>query len=855
MPRGRLARRVALAACLAGAAAPAAAQQLGPSTGGLEAIEQARRFVGQHKRVLMIAAHPDDENTELLAVLARGWGAEAAYLSLSRGEGGQNLIGAELGPALGVLRSEELLAARRLDGARQYFTRAYDFGFSKTLADTWRFWPADSVLKDVVRVVRAFRPQVVVSIFAGTPQDGHGQHQAAGWAAREAFSAAADPARFPELEQELGLRPWAPAKLYQSARFDTAGAGLVLEGGELDRAVGQSFTQIAMRSRSLHRSQDMGAAQRLGPSPIRLRLVEDRTGAGSAAPMFAGVDTSFAAALGLAGLAAAEANAVQRVLLAAAGTPAMRPDLVLARDRIERALASRPGPEMRDQLRRVDEFLFRTSEVLCDATTATPRAVPGRRLPVVLQCWNASPRPVRVQMALLGGVLGNPATARDHALAPGGLVADTLDVVVPEGTQPTRPYYLELAPDGALYRWPDRERTLGGLPFGPPVLEAAFALSTGGTAVMEVVHRAVDQAVGEVRRPLAAVPRVAATLDPGTALWPAGAPVARRFTVTLHHYGPDTTEVTARLEAPEGWRVSPPQPVRFVREGEERRIQFTVTPAPRAGGRHVVQLHLDGPGADGPAVGVSTVEYPHIRPRQLVTAAASVLVVAPLARPAAPGRIAYVRGAADRVPEALEAMGVPVTLLTGDSLAATPLARFATVVIGPRAYESDPALARHSGRLLDYARRGGTVIVQYQQQPYFLGGFAPYLLSLTERPGAAPVRVSAPRVAEEDAAVTLLEPAHPVFRGPNRIGPGDWEGWVQERGLYFARAWGPEWTPLLEAADEGEAPQRGGLLVGRVGTGWYVYTGLSFFRQLPAAVPGAARLFLNLLALGRPVAR
>ena len=274
---------------------PAHAQSLGPSTGGIVALDQSLRFLGHTRRVLMIAAHPDDEDTELLTVLARGMGAETAYLALTRGEGGQNLIGNELGPALGVLRTEELLAARTLDGARQYFTRAYDFGFSKSLADTWKFWPADSVLKDVVRTIRRFQPQVIVAVFSGTPRDGHGQHQASGWAAREAFKAAADPGRFPELAAE-GLAPWTAAKLYQSARFDSDTGVATLDGGALDRAVGQSFLQIAMRGRSLHRSQDMGVAQRMGPSAVRIRLVEDRTGAG--AELFAGIDTSLAASLG-----------------------------------------------------------------------------------------------------------------------------------------------------------------------------------------------------------------------------------------------------------------------------------------------------------------------------------------------------------------------------------------------------------------------------------------------------------------------------------------------------------------------------------------------------------------------------
>jgi LmbE family N-acetylglucosaminyl deacetylase len=264
-----------------------------PSTGGIVALDHELRMLGHYRRVLLIGAHPDDEDTELLTMLVRGLGAEAAYLSLNRGEGGQNLIGPELGEALGLLRTEELLAARRLDGARQYFTRAYDFGFSKSLEETWSHWPQDTILKDVVRIVRRFRPQIIVSVFSGTPRDGHGQHQAAGWSAFEAFQAAGDSTRFPELEREEGLRAWTPLKLYRSTRFDTAATTLTLEGGVLDRSVGKSYHQIAMASRSLHRSQDMGRIQEVGPSLIRVALVEDRTG-GGARGFFDGIDTSFA---------------------------------------------------------------------------------------------------------------------------------------------------------------------------------------------------------------------------------------------------------------------------------------------------------------------------------------------------------------------------------------------------------------------------------------------------------------------------------------------------------------------------------------------------------------------------------
>ena len=367
------------------AALPAAAQLSPPSTGGAVGLAHELRFLGHDERVLMIGAHPDDEDTELLTLLTRGMGAESAYLALNRGEGGQNLIGPELGEALGLLRTEELLGARRLDGAHQYFTRAYDFGFSKTLEDTWQHWPRDSVLKDVVRIIRKFRPQVVVSIFSGTPRDGHGQHQAAGWAAHEAFLIAGDSSRFPELQREEGLAPWTPLKLYRSARFDTSATTLTLDGGALDPAVGQTFHQIAMRGRSNHRSQDMGQLQRIGPSPVRVSLWEDRSG-GRGSGLFGGIDTTLAHWAAGAGHPAA---ALDRFAALVDSLRARRNDPTDARFRgladsaAAALLAARDtaDPVWVDQWHHLGEVRVMASGVLFDGVAGDSVVAPGGTLP------------------------------------------------------------------------------------------------------------------------------------------------------------------------------------------------------------------------------------------------------------------------------------------------------------------------------------------------------------------------------------------------------------------------------------------------------------------------------------------
>jgi LmbE family N-acetylglucosaminyl deacetylase len=851
-------------------------------------------MLGHYKRVLMIGAHPDDEDTELLTILVRGMGAEAAYLSLNRGEGGQNLIGPELGEALGLLRTEELLAARRLDGARQYFTRAYDFGYSKTLDETWQHWPKDELLKDVVRIVRKFRPQIIVSIFSGTPRDGHGQHQAAGWLAREAFRVAGDSVRFPELANE-GLLPWSPLKLYRSARFDSAATTLTLEGGVLDRAVGKSFHQIAMAGRSLHRSQDMGRIQQLGPSEVRLSLVEDRTGNGGSS-LFGGIDTTLAGMpLGERRLLRGSATLVPRsdspALLrryqaridsvrALAGGENTRARALLNRaardldaavvgtgrgDTLDRGRFYTRGIELTDQLAHLNAAAGYLSRVVFDALVDDDRVVAGQPLQWTLSTWNASAdshmsQVSAAQCILLAGCQ-SPQTMPTQRLEPGQIESDTVTFNVLDEQPITTPYFLQAPRDGDMYVWPKQTRNSlltpvpYGEPFQPPEFAASAELTNPGADSVEAdfwteaVFRTVDQSRGEVRRPVIVVPRVDVKLDPATELWPLSSTGAHRFTVTLTHGARDSTSGTIGLQLPRGWPRVPDQRFHFDKEDEHETFEFAVRPpAPlRAGSFEVKAVARD---KDGTAydVGVYTVDYPHIHARTYPRAARTVLRVAPLVLPRL-SRVGYVRGAADRVAEALESVGVPLTLLGPAALEQGDLSRYDAIIVGPRAYEVDSALVENNRRLLDYARRGGLVIVQYQQQAYFNGGFAPYPLQVG---GPAPQgTVTHDRVTDEHAPVRAITANHPVLIAPNRLVSSDWDGWIQERGLYFARSWDSHYQPILRMNDPGEAPLAGGLLIAPLGKGTYVYTGLSFFRQLPAAVPGAFRLFANLLALGR----
>jgi LmbE family N-acetylglucosaminyl deacetylase len=759
-------------------------------------------------------------------LLSRGLGAQAAYLSLTRGEGGQNLIGAELGPGLGIIRTEELLAARDLDGARQYFTRAYDFGFSKSADEAFRFWPRDSLLKDVIDVIRRFRPQIIVSVFSGTPADGHGQHQVAGLVARQAFDALRD-------------STWGPVKLYRSTRFDSAATTLTLPVGTLDPVIGQSYYQLAMASRSRHRSQDMGQLQRPGPSNVRLSLITTRPAA-SGVGLFAGVDTVVHGA-GMERYAAL-------IDSARAALNPWRPAAALPY--LSRALHLLGGADA-DQRALLERAVAIASGVAIDGTTDDGIVTQGQRLQVELNVWNAGDGAVRVDSLEVRAPAGWTVERLDFggaSVSAGAVSTQRFVVGVAREADRTQPYFLRRprTNGGGLYDWTGVPPDVRGLPFDPPPIEARVRLTIAGepvTLTREVVYRYRDQAIGEVRRPLFVTRTFDVAIAPDEVLWPVdgGGKDPRHFTVTITNRarGPASARVT--FTTPAGWPPVPAESLAFGKEDETKSITVALAPPLQRLAPGSYELRATAVGADGRRNdgGLEVIDYPHIRPRAAVQGSVARIRAAAIALPSL-SRVGYVRGASDRVPEALQAVGVPIELLGPDSLARGDLSRYDAIVIGSRAYETDPALVANNGRLLEYARAGGLLLVQYQQYPFVDGGYAPYRLSIG-RPHD--------RVTDETAPVTPLDPAHPAFHYPNEIAAGDWRGWVQERGLYFAHDWDTTYVPILETHDAPGPELSGGVLVAPLGRGTYVYTGLSFFRQLPAGVPGAYRLFANLLGL------
>jgi hypothetical protein len=513
-------------------------------------------------------------------------------------------------------------------------------------------------------------------------------------------------------------------------------------------------------------------------------------------------------------------------------------------------------PEVETQLRNASTALANARGLVFDAVAGTADVVPGQVLEVTSTLWNAGPEPVRGRIRLTG-LAGLPA-AREVAVGPGELLTVVDTIRIPSGAT-TEPYFLRLPRDGAMYRWgnsPD-----AGQAASPPLLTAIAQVDGNVRIAHEVTYRWRDPAYGERRERLLVVPKVGVRLDRSMIVWPLASREPRTVNVTLSHASTDTASGEVRLELPAGWPAPPAQPFRLTRKGEEASFSFVLSPppAPAAG---AFEMRAIAVASDGMRYDESSqiIAYPHIARRGMSRTAVGTIRVMEIAVPSLRG-VGYVRGPADGVPEALAGLGVPVVELTPDSLARGDLSRFDAVIIGSRAYETVPAVQEFNARLLAYARAGGLLLVQYQQYEFFSGSFAPFPMTLggqslgsflsgkatMPQPGVRPD--SHDRVTDETAPVRVVNPASPVMRTPNAIGPADWGGWVQERGLYFARDWAPEYRPVLEMHDPGEPPLRGGLLVAPVGQGTYVYTGIAFFRELPAGVPGAYRLFMNLLAL------
>lgn len=817
------------------------------------------RKLATTKSVLVIGAHPDDEDNQLLSYLSLHDGAAVSYLSLTRGEGGQNSIGSELGPALGVLRTGELLAARSADQSMQYFTRAYDFGFSKTAEETFQHWPRDSVLADVVRIIRRVRPDIIVTIFSGTPRDGHGHHQVSGILAREAFAAAADPNRFPE-QIRAGLRAHRALQLVQATGYRQADPTQRFATGTVDPLFGRSYAQIAAIGRSRHRSQDMGQVQTIGPRFTSVRVLKSMRDADSL--LFSGYVTQpgamaredHEAAPVQSALADYDsAVAAAQASLTAYTTQRVAHVLAPVRSEVAGVMSRIRNPDlkkrMEEKLVLLDKTMLQAAGVVVDAVADREMIIPGSTFNLDVTIWNAGKDSLRI----LGiePVIPNGWSASGDT---GGGSVDNDSVLtrrfsirVPPDASISQPYFLARPHTGDTYAWPSSSAVAGDAFDAEPV-RAAVQLLTGSARVADTVpatHRVVDRRQGEVRRAVHVAPAFAIRPEPSTSVMTlasvsSGSAKGLAVTAEITSNGAAAT-LTVQPQLPPGWRAVPAQVNLPVASRVIANARFIVN-APRkvAPGRFEIGFVAYDSAGRRFDLSQRIVDYPHIRNQVLFEPAVQHVHVLDV-RLTRGLRVGYVVGMDAAVPELLEQLGIVVERLDEGALAKADLGRYDAIVIGSRAYEVRPDLIAHNARVLDYARRGGNVIVQYQQYEFVRGGFAPFSLTLA-RPHD--------RITDENSPVGFIDPSSPVLTHPNRITQQDFTGWVQERALYMPNTWSPEFKEVLEMADPGEAPRRGAILTARLGKGTYTYTGISFFRQIPAGVPGALRLFVNLLSLG-----
>ena len=800
------------------------------------------RVVGS---VLYVAAHPDDENTSLIAYLSKGRLMRVGYLSMTRGSGGQNLIGSETGEALGVIRTQELLVARGVDGAEQYFTRAVDFGYSKTADETMEIWGHDEILSDVVWVIRNFRPDVIVTRFPTGTSGGHGHHQASAILAKEAFAAAADPKRFPE--QLKTVKPWRAKRiLWNVFRLDPAPrdpklpALLTVDLGKYNPLLGQSYTEISAASRSMHKSQGFGAAERRGPVPNYFEVLDGEPAGAERGDILDGVTTDWSRLPG--------GEGVGRIL--AEAERAFEPDAphriipILARARAAmRSVGDDPWVALKR--RELEEVIRSCAGLWLEAIAQQPFVLPGGNVQVSVSILNRSEASVTVAAiemphgATLRSAADSNATFQHRPLPLNTPLDGAATVTLPEPVDITHPFWLR----GRSSEGANEVATLALLlrAENPPALTVRFDLEIAEQKIeyeVPVLYRWTDRVAGERYRPLEISPPVALRFERGVYLFADDSP--REMRVVVEAPGGAVTG-PVRLDLPRGWRATPaettvtvngpdaPASLRFwVRPGavETSSAPLGVSASMSIGGSRQTRSR-------------TVIDHSHIPVMTLFPQAEARLVRADVKR--AGSRVGYVMGSGDDVPAALEQMGYKVTLLSDDDIESTPLKAYDAIVVGIRAYNTRPRLRAMQDHLFDYVSNGGTLVVQYNTAED----------ALQDKLGPYPFRISRDRVTVEGSTVRFAPPDHPLLNAPNRIGPADFEGWVQERGLYFANPWNPKYeTPLL-MSDPGEQPTGGSLLASRHGKGTYIYTGISWFRQLPAGVPGAYRLFANLVGGGR----
>jgi LmbE family N-acetylglucosaminyl deacetylase len=859
-----------------------------PQETGASGLKLMLRRLQTTGRLMQVDAHPDDEDGGMLTLESRGRGVSTVLMTLTRGEGGQNELGSNLFDVLGVVRTLEVLAADRYYGVEQRFSRVADFGYSKTPEETFQKWEGhDVALGDIVRVIRTFRPDVLIARFSGTPRDGHGHHQASAILTKEAFRTAADPNRFPEQIAE-GLQPWQPKKLYignvcgfGASSCDAGNYTVKLNTGKEDPVLGESYVQFAVEGLRHQRSQALGGVSiPKGDRFAHYKLVDSvvespKDSDGHEQDFFDGVDTT------LPGLASRLGTEEKKV-------PWLREQLSRIQQRIAEAEhnvdsdSANSAMDLLSGRKAADDLLqrVRQSSLPDDAKNWLALELETKRnqlqqtanvaLGLELKATYDGPPASSPESAAMA-VPGVSVAVKSLGFARSGIAVSAKLILDAPGCQQsaqggkstdkpsvaefdfrmtpctkagyTRPYWHRHDPERDALNTID-EPQYQTLPFPPPpfyvVMEYQYEGLQGSIEVPVMVRfKWPDGTIGE--HPLAIGPEFSLALTPASNVIPSDLRGSTSAKATARDQGTGS-KAEISLSLPKNWRGDPQRESAAIPKNESKDASFQVFPSELKERQTNIRAELtSGKKSYGEGYSVVTREdlgtFYYYQPAVQHVSIVDVKVPKDL-------KVGYIMGAGDDIPTVLEQIGMNVTMIPADKLASEDLSKYQTIVLGIRAYDTQKGVIDNNKRLLDFVENGGRLVVQYNT----LGSFGVPIDFNSGKYTPYPATLSRARVSVEEAPVAILDPANGIFHYPNEITQKDFEGWVQERGLYFMSQWDPKFTPLLESHDPGENEQKGGLLVAQYGKGKYIYTGYAFFRQLPAGVPGAVRLFVNLAA-------
>lgn len=782
--------------------------------------------------VLYMAAHPDDENTNIIAYLSNEKLAATAYLSLTRGDGGQNLIGPEIREELGLIRTQELLAARSIDGGRQYFTRAIDFGFSKSADEAFSIWGKQEVLSDAIRVVREFQPDIIITRFPPDARGGHGHHTASAVVAGEVFDLAAKPDIFPGQVKQFGT--WQVKRLYtntgrwwnRSVDANTPGV-ITLDVGGYNALLGRSYAEISALSSSQHKSQGWGRRGERGYKP---EYLEHMKGPQAKRNIFEGIDTTWNRVQG----GASVQTLVQRAL--EEFDPEHPHTLVPLLFQVRDAISTLPDGVWKERkLLETEQLIQDCLGLFIEARAAHYQSSPGETADCSIEIVNRSPLALKVKRIRASGLAWDSTFSAE--LKSNHTIDLDISAHISDGAEFSDPYWLRYPHNTGLYTVKDE--SMVGRPQNHPAINFSFTVETGGktfTVTRPAIFKWVDPVKGELWRPFEVVPPVAVNLSEKVLVFGTSEP--KQVMLLITSSSDRALSGTLHLQVPGGWRADPSVlPISLKGRGAEQSAAIKVYPASgQFNGSIKAVATVNGKSYDR---SLRIISYEHFPVQTLLPPAEAKAVRIDLRKEGS--MVGYIRGAGDEIPAALRNMGYEVWEMSNDEVTPENLRRLDAVVLGVRALNTNDRVRYFMPAVLEYVKDGGTVIAQYNTNGRLdLEKFSPY-----------PITIGRDRVTDETCEVRILKPDHPVLNTPNKIISADFEGWVQERGLYFPSEWDEKFDAILSMNDKGEPPKDGSLLVASYGKGYYVYTGLSFFRELPEGVPGAYKLFANLVSLGK----